>query len=72
MQKQPQTYGMQYRLDDGVIRFLPIKDPAHLDDGRKEIGLKPFACYFDEVKSKNQGEVQWPDGVPRSASPCKA
>lgn len=72
MQKQPQTYGMQYRLDDGVIRFLPIKDPAHLDDRRKEVGLEQFACYFHDIQSNNKGKVEWPDGVPRNASSCRA
>ncbi|QNK02264.1 DUF6624 domain-containing protein [Dyella telluris] len=70
MQKQPQTYGMQYRQDDGVIRFLPIEDPAHLDDRRKEIGLVPFACRFRDVQSKNKGEIEWPEGVPRDSAPC--
>lgn len=73
MQKQPQTYGMQYRLENGVVRFLPIKDPAHLDDRRKEIGLEPFACHVHEVqRDNNNGNVEWPDGVPRGASSCKA
>jgi hypothetical protein len=72
MQKQPQTYGMQYLSEDGVIRFLPIMDPAHLDDRRKEIGLSPFACYFREVAGDHPSGIEWPDGVPKEREPCTA
>ena len=42
---QPQLYGTQYELIDGVMIRSPVEDPANLDRRRAELGLMPIAEY---------------------------
>ncbi len=37
----PQIYGTQYRVEDGVLKLWEVQDPAGLDQRRAELGLPP-------------------------------
>lgn len=63
LQSIPQTYGMQFSVDDGVLRFLPIDAAHELDARRAEIGLPTFACWAAEVAISNDARVEWPEGL---------
>jgi hypothetical protein len=39
----PQLYGTQYRLIDGVLELWAVRDPAGLDELRAALGLEPEA-----------------------------
>lgn len=40
-----QLFGTQFRPNEGGYEPFPIEDPEHLDERRKEYGMKPFAEY---------------------------
>ena len=42
---QPQLYGTQFTVTDGVFGPHPIEDPANLDRRRADAGLEPFEDY---------------------------
>ena len=42
---QPQLYGTQFTVTDGVFGPHPIEDPANLDQRRADAGLEPFEEY---------------------------
>jgi hypothetical protein len=69
LQKIPQTYGMQFTIEGGVMRFLPIKHPEQLDARLKVIGLRPFACYVERMQTDLGATAEWPAGVPRALCP---
>ena len=39
----PQLYGTQYRVMDGVLELWAVRDPAGLDERRAALGLEPEA-----------------------------
>jgi len=43
---RPQTYGMQFKFNRGVLEPFPIENPETVDRRRKEIGLEPLAVYL--------------------------
>ena len=65
LQKLPQTYGMQFRLQEGKMVFLLIDDPENLDERRSAIGLLPFACHAEGSAKEQSVPFDWPAGVPR-------
>ena len=67
LQKIPQSYGMQYNMVEGRIQFLPVREPAQLDERRSQIGLPAFACYLASLEQQRQAVADWPDGVERKA-----
>jgi hypothetical protein len=40
---EPQVYGTQYRVIDGVLELWTVRDPAGLDERRAALGLEPEA-----------------------------
>ena len=40
---EPQLYGTQYRVMDGVLELWTVRDPAGLDERRAALGLEPEA-----------------------------
>lgn len=42
---KPQTYGTQFREENGEMVPFPIEDPAGVDARRAEVGLQPLAEY---------------------------
>ena len=40
---EPQVYGTQYRIRDGVPELWTVRDPAGLDERRAALGLEPEA-----------------------------
>jgi hypothetical protein len=40
---EPQVYGTQYRVRDGVLELWTVGDPAGLDERRAALGLEPEA-----------------------------
>jgi hypothetical protein len=70
LQEIPQTYGMQYHLVEGRIRFLPVNEPVELDARRARIGLPSFACHVQALEAQQQAKADWPGGVERK--PCEA
>jgi hypothetical protein len=40
---EPQIYGTQYQVRDGVLELWPVRDPAGLDQRRAALGLEPEA-----------------------------
>ncbi len=40
---EPQVYGTQYRVKDGVPELWTVRDPAGLDERRAALGLEPEA-----------------------------
>ena len=67
LQRIPQSYGMQYNMVEGRIQFLPVREPAQLDERRSRVGLPSFACYLASVEQQRQAMADWPDGVERKA-----
>ncbi len=61
-QLQPQTWGSQFAEVDGVLRPLPLADPAGVDDRRAAVGLPPLADYAASLA----------DGAPHSTTPATA
>lgn len=43
---RPQTYGMQFKFNRGVLEPFPIENPETVDRRRKSIGLEPLAVYL--------------------------
>ena len=70
LQQIPQSYGMQYNMVEGRIQFLPVREPADLDERRLQVGLPTFACYLASVEQQRQAPADWPDGVDRN--PCES
>jgi uncharacterized protein DUF6624 len=40
---EPQLYGTQYIVRDGVLTLWPVQDPEGLDERRAALGLEPEA-----------------------------
>lgn len=40
---EPQVYGTQYRVVDGVLELWTVRDPAGLDERRAALGMEPEA-----------------------------
>ena len=40
---QPQIYGTQYLVKDGVLTLWAVREPAGLDERRAALGLQPVA-----------------------------
>lgn len=40
---QPQVFGTQYRVNDGILTLWMVQDPGGLDERRKALGLEPEA-----------------------------
>jgi hypothetical protein len=40
---EPQIYGTQYTIRDGVLALWPVQDPEGLDERRAALGLEPEA-----------------------------
>lgn len=40
---QPQVFGTQYRVNDGILTLWMVQDPGGLDQRRKALGLEPEA-----------------------------
>ena len=55
---EPQLYGTQYDLVDGVLVRSPVEDPANLDARRAELGLMPIAEYERILGELYQAEVR--------------
>ena len=66
LQQIPQTYGMQYNMVEGRVRFLPIAEPGELNARRSQIGLPDFACYLAAVEEQKGASADSPDGVERT------
>jgi hypothetical protein len=49
---QPQLYGTQFTIVDGMLGPHPIEDPGRLDQRRAQAGLEPFADYAARIKAK--------------------
>jgi Family of unknown function (DUF6624) len=41
---EPQVYGTQYQIRDGVLELWPVRDPSGLDQRRAALGLEPEAA----------------------------
>ena len=41
---EPQVYGTQYQVRDGVLDLWPVRDPSGLDQRRAALGLEPEAA----------------------------
>ena len=41
---EPQVYGTQYHVSDGVLELWTVRDPAGLDQRRAALGLEPEAA----------------------------
>jgi hypothetical protein len=41
---EPQLYGTQYQVRDGVLGLWPVRDPSGLDQRRAALGLDPDAA----------------------------
>jgi len=48
---QPQLYGTQFTVTDGVLGPRPIEDPGRLDERRADAGLEPFAEYEARMRA---------------------
>ena len=49
--RQPQLYGSQATLGaDGRMTLLPVRDEAHLDERRAQVGLGPIADYLAQLQ----------------------
>lgn len=48
---KPQLYGTQFRRIGGELKPLPIKDEAHVDDRRREMGLSPLSDYTAQMRA---------------------
>jgi len=52
---EKQLYGTQfYRDKKGVLVPRPVKDEKNLDKRRKEVGLKPFQKYAEEMTKQSK------------------
>jgi hypothetical protein len=40
---EPQVYGTQYQIRDGVLELWTVRDPSGLDERRSALGLEPEA-----------------------------
>ena len=40
---EPQVYGTQYQVRDGVLELWTVRDPSGLDQRRAALGLEPEA-----------------------------
>jgi hypothetical protein len=47
--KQLQVYGTQFDTQNGKCAPLPMEDPAHVDERRKEVGLGPLSEYTEQL-----------------------
>lgn len=43
MVDEPQIYGTQFRMVNGLIEAFPIRDPEYVDERRASMGLATFA-----------------------------
>jgi hypothetical protein len=41
---EPQVYGTQYQIRDGVLELWTVRDPSGLDQRRAALGLEPEAA----------------------------
>lgn len=57
--KKPQLYGSQATLADGKMTLLPVRDEAHLDERRAQVGLGPEADYLAQLQ-----KLYLPAGTP--------
>lgn len=48
---QPQLYGTQFTVTDGVLGPRPIEDPGRLDERRAAAGLEPFTEYEARMRA---------------------
>jgi len=48
---QPQLYGTQFTVTDGVLGPRPIEDPRRLDERRADAGLEPFTEYEARMRA---------------------
>ena len=48
---QPQLYGTQFTLTNGVFGPYPIEDPQRLDERCAAAGLEPFAAYEARMRA---------------------
>src|SRR2546421_10121694 len=51
-----QLYGSQFDTNDGKCEPLPIEDPEHVDQRRKEIGLGPLSEYAEQLCALYKGK----------------
>jgi len=54
--KKKQLYGSQFDTNDGKCEPLPIEDPEHVDQRRKEIGLGPLSEYAEQLCALYKGK----------------
>ena len=46
---KPQLYGTRFDIEGGRLVLNNVKDPAHLEERRRKLGLKPFSEYVKEL-----------------------
>jgi len=51
--KEKQLYGTQYKIKDGIIRFLPIENEREVDKKRASMGLESIAKYKRKIEGKS-------------------
>jgi hypothetical protein len=50
--QQPQTYGTQWQCENGTYKYMtPLKDPAHLRELRRGVGLPPADKFANDFCS---------------------
>jgi hypothetical protein len=49
---QPQLYGTQFLVTEGMTAPYQIEDPGRLDERRASVGLEPFAVYELLIRSR--------------------
>jgi hypothetical protein len=46
---KPQLYGTRFDIEGGRLVLKNVKDPAHLEERRRKLGLMPFSEYVREL-----------------------
>ncbi|MDB5348984.1 MAG: hypothetical protein JWN86_231 [Planctomycetota bacterium] len=63
--KKKQRYGTQLESRDGKMVPQPIEDEAHVDERRKELGMRPLADYL-KVVNESRGARAKPKDAPKA------
>ena len=58
---KPQVYGTQHDWDEeGNLSPLPMEEPAHVDEKRRQVGLEPLAEHTRRLRARAEKEGDRP------------
>ncbi|WP_282274636.1 DUF6624 domain-containing protein [Stenotrophomonas sp. PS02297] len=55
---QPQRYGSQYKVEQGMVALLPLADPESVDMRRAQMAMGTLASYLDAVAKQLGASVE--------------